>query len=118
MQLMTILNRLEKQSGFVYGEGKWRDNAIEIELKPRKGSKPICSGCGKKRPGYDRLPTRRFEYVPPWQLAVFLWTDFCQLAPERYQLEVFQKGPIRQKWTPQFRWEVSPKPVSGVAMWR
>jgi transposase len=71
MQLKTILNRLEKQSGFVYGDGKWCGNAIEIELKPRKGSKPICSGCGKRRPGYDRLPARRFEYVPLWQLAVF-----------------------------------------------
>ena len=71
MQLKTILNRLEKQSGFVYGDGKWRDDAIEIELTPRKGSKPICSGCGKRRPGYDRLPARRFEYVPLWQLAVF-----------------------------------------------
>lgn len=71
MQLKTILNRLEKQSGFVYGDGKWCGDAIEIELKPRKGSKPICSGCGKRCPGYDRLPTRRFEYVPLWQLAVF-----------------------------------------------
>jgi transposase len=71
MQLKTILNRLEKQSGFVYGDGKWCGDAIEIELKPRKGSKPICSGCGKRCPGYDRLPTRRFECVPLWQLAVF-----------------------------------------------
>ena len=71
MQLKTILNRLEKQSGFVYGDGKWCGDAIEIELEPRKGSKPICSGCGKRCPGYDRLPTRRFEYVPLWQLAVF-----------------------------------------------
>lgn len=71
MQLKTILNRLEKQSGFVYGDGKWCGDAIEIELTPRKKSKPICSGCGKRRPGYDHLPTRRFEYVPLWQLAVF-----------------------------------------------
>jgi len=71
MQLKTILNRLEKQSGFVYSEGKWCGDDILIELRPRKGSKPICSGCGKTRPGYDRLPTRQFEYVPLWQLAVF-----------------------------------------------
>jgi transposase len=71
MQLKTILNRLEKQSGFVYCEGKWCGDDILIELRPREGSKPICSGCGKRRPGYDRLPARRFEYVPLWQLAVF-----------------------------------------------
>ena len=34
-------------------------------------SRPICSGCGRKGPGYDRLPPRRFEFVPLWQIAVF-----------------------------------------------
>ena len=28
-------------------------------------------GCHRKRPGYDRLPTRRFEFVRLWQIAVF-----------------------------------------------
>ncbi len=36
----------------------------------RAGSRPICSGCQRRRPGYDRLPPRRFEYVPLWQIAV------------------------------------------------
>ena len=31
----------------------------------------LTSGCGKKRPGYDRLATRRFEFVPLWNMAVF-----------------------------------------------
>ena len=29
-------------------------------------------GCGCPRPGYDRLPTRRFEFVPLWGIKVFL----------------------------------------------
>ena len=74
MQLKTILNSIEKQKGFVYGSVKWRDSKsvkeIEIEIQPRLNASAICSGCGKKRPGYDRLKPRRFEYVPLWAIAV------------------------------------------------
>ena len=44
---------------------------LEIELRPRLNSRPICSGCGQKRPGYDTLGTRRFEHVPLWGILVF-----------------------------------------------
>ena len=44
---------------------------IEVEILPRANGRPICSGCGKSRPGYDRLAPRRFEFVPLWQIAVF-----------------------------------------------
>ena len=44
---------------------------MEVEVKPRRNSRAICSGCDRKRPGYDRLPARRFEFVPLWQIAVF-----------------------------------------------
>ena len=37
---------------------------------PRANGRPVCSGCGKRRPGYDRLALRRFEFVPLWQIAV------------------------------------------------
>ena len=74
MQLKTILNRVAPQKGFVYGrmtlttEGE--RPALEVEIEPRRGSRPVCSGCHRKRPGYDRLPRRRFEFVPLWQIAV------------------------------------------------
>ena len=71
MQLKTILNHVEKQKGFKYCEARWsKKREIEFVLLPRKGSKPICSVCGKKRPGYDRLKQRRFEFVPLWAIAV------------------------------------------------
>lgn len=44
---------------------------IEVQLEPRANSRAICSGCGRAGPGYDRLPERRFEFVPLWQIAVF-----------------------------------------------
>ena len=74
MQLKTILNSIEKQKGFVYGNVKWSNeskNEIEVEIQPRSNSSATCSVCGKKRPGYDRLKPRRFEYVPLWAIAVY-----------------------------------------------
>ena len=43
---------------------------LEVPIVPRANGRPICSGCGKRRPGYDRLAPRRFEFVPLWQIAV------------------------------------------------
>jgi transposase len=75
MQLKSILNRVELQKGFVYGEIRWSEEgkgkALEVRIRARKGSKPICSGCGKASPGYDSLRQRRFEFVPLWGIAVF-----------------------------------------------
>ena len=75
MQLKTILNRVQKFKSFVYGTICWVEDAkeptIEAELCPRANSRPICSGCGCKRPGYDRLPIRRFEFIPMWGIKVF-----------------------------------------------
>jgi transposase len=74
MQLQTILNRVERNSSFVYGTPRWDHNAarptLEVPIRPRANGRPVCSGCGKRRPGYDRLALRRFEYVPLWQIAV------------------------------------------------
>lgn len=41
-------------------------------MRPRHGSRAICSGCGQKSSGYDRLPIRRFEFIPIWGFVVFL----------------------------------------------
>jgi transposase len=74
MRLKTILNRVEKQPGFVYGavrlveaDGVW---VIEAELRPRARSRPTCSGCQQPGPGYDTLAPRRFEFVPLWGIPV------------------------------------------------
>jgi transposase len=42
-----------------------------VAIEPRANGRPICSGCGKRRPGYDRLPPRRCQFVPLWGIAVF-----------------------------------------------
>lgn len=76
MQLKTILNRVQKIKSFVYGAVRWVEGAasptLEVELHPRANGRPVCSGCGQSGPGYDRLPARRFEFVPFWGMKVFL----------------------------------------------
>ena len=68
MQLKTILNRVQKHQSFIYTDMELneRDNQLElnIAIRARINSRPICSGCDRKRPGYDTLDPRRFEFVP------------------------------------------------------
>lgn len=71
MLLKSILNRVEPLKSFVYKTVRFVDGAIEAHIEPRANGRPICSGCGRKRPGYDRLPPRRFQFVPLWNIAVF-----------------------------------------------
>jgi len=75
MQLKTIVNRVTNYKSFVVGKVKWSGNAdqleLEIEMRPRANGHPICSGCEKKRPGYDRAEQpRRFSFIPIWAIAV------------------------------------------------
>ena len=75
MLLKTILNRVTPQKSFTYGKvilvSKGKQLALEVEIQPRRNCRAVCSGCHRKRPGYDRLPIRRFQFVPLWQIAVF-----------------------------------------------
>jgi transposase len=75
MQLRTILNRVQRHKSFVYGRAQFREEderlALDVTIESRANGRPICSGCGKERPGYDRLPARRSQFVPLWGIAVF-----------------------------------------------
>lgn len=75
MQLKTILNRIQKHRGFVYGAARLveerRGLVIEAEIRPRAPRRPTCSGCAQPGPGYDTLAPRRFEFVPLWGIPVF-----------------------------------------------
>ena len=75
MQIKTILNFVQPHHGFVNFRAKWRNEqqaSIDIEIRPRKGSRAICSGCGKASPGYDTMPTsREWQFVPLWGFLVY-----------------------------------------------
>ena len=75
MQLKTILNFVHRQPGFVYQRvelTKEKAPRVRVQVRPRAGSQPVCSGCAEKGPGYDRLGEREFEFVPLWGIAVVL----------------------------------------------
>jgi transposase len=75
MQLKSILNRVQKHPGFVYTDMELiqekKQLVLNATLRPRTNSRAICSGCGRKGPGYDTLPTRRFEFIPFWGILVY-----------------------------------------------
>lgn len=75
MRLKTILNRVQRQRGFVYGSIRVLEEVgrliIEAEIRPRANGRPTCSGCKLPGPGYDTLTARRFEFVPLWGIPVF-----------------------------------------------
>lgn len=75
MQIKTILNRVQKHRGFVYGDVRLEDEldglALAVDVYPHARNRPQCAGCGHRGPQYDRLAPRRFEFVPLWGLRVF-----------------------------------------------
>jgi transposase len=78
LQIKTLLNRVHRLKGFVYQDVRLVQLAtkeapqIEATIKERRGTKPLCGGCGKPGPGYDHQPERRFGFVPLWGLVVVL----------------------------------------------
>ena len=76
MRIETILNNCYKFKSFVYKnvhwEGKSGKKYLEIEVVNRKNSQAICSKCHKPTSLYDKLNTRRFEFVPLWGFQTFL----------------------------------------------
>ena len=53
---------------------------IEITLQPHGGIRGRCSQCRRPAPGYDRLPERRWQFVPLWGIA-----SWFRYAPRRVQ---------------------------------
>lgn len=74
MRLTTILNTCYKHKSFVYTKARLargRLDQIEVCIAERANGKPFCSGCGRQCSGYDRLPERRFEFIPIWGFHVY-----------------------------------------------
>ncbi|MGH2399630.1 MAG: ISL3 family transposase [bacterium] len=95
MQIKTILNRIQKQRGFVYGTIQLEEQigglALTIEIAPHRRNRPQCSGCGQRGGGvYDRLAPRRFEFIPLWGLRVFFLYMMRRVACARCGVTVEQ----------------------------
>ncbi len=74
MQIITLLNQCYRFPGFVYHQARLSEDRkrLEIRVRPRVGSKAICSGCHRPAAGYDQLAERPFEFIPVWGFLVFL----------------------------------------------
>ena len=75
MQLKTIINHVTHYKSFVVEKEEMIEEfgaaRIEIKIRSRANGRPICSGCGEQRPGYDQSPTpRRFDFIPILGIAV------------------------------------------------
>ena len=110
MQLQTILNRVERYKSFVYGRCTWdeqaRDLTLHVEVAPRANGRPICSGCRRQRPGYDRLAPRTFEFVPLWGIRVlFLYAMRRVSCPDcGVTVEEVPWGDGKSQQTTSYRW--------------
>jgi transposase len=92
MQLKTILNRVHPQPGFVYETVRLVEGAegpsLDVEIRARANGRAVCSGCGIRRPGYDRQEVRRFEFVPLWGMLVFLCYEMRRVDCRRCGVKV------------------------------
>jgi transposase len=79
---------------------------IEIHLREHQGRLGKCSQCQMPTPGYDRLPERRFQFVPLWGMAT--WFVY---APRR--LECASCG-IHVEHLP---WALGKRPVTRSFAW-
>ena len=73
LEVKTILNRIQHFVGFVYQEVRLHGGRMAspgwIEVTLAASSKASGAGareCRRPAPGYDRLPERRWLFVPLW----------------------------------------------------
>ncbi len=74
LNVKTLLNLKEHHPLFVYQDVQLTTSSgqprIQVKVVSRKGSNGLCSGCGQKSSGYDRLPQRAYIHTPLWGIPV------------------------------------------------
>ncbi|HXX56254.1 MAG TPA: ISL3 family transposase [Candidatus Nitrosotalea sp.] len=78
---------------------------IEIKLEPHGGMRGRCSECRRTAPGYDRLPERRWQFVPLWGIPTYF-----RYAPRR--VECGEHGVIVEH----IPWSEGKRPVTCAMM--
>jgi GTP-binding protein len=72
MRISTLLRLTLGLKGHRVKTARLDDGEIVAEFASKKRSRPICSSCGKKMPGYDTLKERTWGHVPLWGIPVRL----------------------------------------------
>lgn len=126
MQLKTLLNRVHPVKGFVYEKqhlveacDEANGVGLEVRMRARRGSRGMCSCCGRRGATHDTLADRRFNFVPLWGMAVVLiyamrrikcshcgvkveqvpWAEAGSKRPATRALQVFLAG-----WAKRLSW--------------
>jgi transposase len=77
VELKTILNAVQPFPGFVYQDIRLlrrrngRPREIQITVAAHAGYPARCSQCHQPAPGYDRLPQRRWLFIPLWGIVTW-----------------------------------------------
>ncbi len=72
MRIASLVRRTLGLKGHRVEKVSEEDGQIVVRLAARKRSRPICSSCGRKMPGYDTLAERSWRHVPIWGTPVTL----------------------------------------------
>ena len=102
---------MQRFVGFVYQEvrmqhvQKGRPLSIEITVEPHGGIRGRCSQCQRSAPGYDRLPERRWLFVPLWGIPTYFL-----YAPRR--VECIEHGVVVEH----LPWSDGKRPVTCAMM--
>lgn len=81
MRLKTILNKCTDFKNHVFEEAKFSDDqkSIDVRIRARSSSKPICSKCGTPGSCYDHLPEKRVQFIPFWGFQIFFIYAMCRV---------------------------------------
>ena len=97
MLIKTLLNRIHPVKGFVYEKDQLvKDRTqpngcrLDMQVRPRRGSRGICCGCGRRGATYDHLGQRWFIFVPLWGIAVVLVYTMRRIDCKRCGVKVEQ----------------------------
>ena len=67
MRILTLLNKCSRYKSFVFEKASFfeAEKSLEVSVKPRKNSKPLCSVCLRPGPVYDTERHLRMFEAPP-----------------------------------------------------
>ena len=85
--------------------GQRRSLSIEITVEPHDRIRGRCSQCHQSAPGYDRLPERRWLFVPLWGIPTYF-----RYAPRR--VECAEHGVVVEH----IPWSEGKRPVTCAMM--
>lgn len=72
MHIASLIRRTLGLKGHRVKKVSEKGGEIVAELTSNKRSRPVCSSCGRKMPGYDSLQERTWRHVPVWGIPVTL----------------------------------------------